>query len=188
MRFLAPSLLFGLAAALLPCLIHRIGKRRANPVRFAAMELLLRAERKVSARRRLREILLLLLRTAIAAALPLVFAKPFAEIRSDLPAATTRPQSAVIVLDDSASLLRTAGETGGDPLFEKARAQARSLIEHLSPESDAALVLASEGTPTPIAEPSSDRNRLLAAVDAASCSARRGDLSSAIRKAAQILA
>jgi hypothetical protein len=188
MQFLAPSLLLGLCAAILPWLIHRIGKRRANPVRFAAMELLLRAERKVSARRRLREILLLLLRTAIAAALPLVFAKPFAEIRSDLPAATTRPQSAVIVLDDSASLRRSAGETGGDPLFEQARAQARTLIEHLSPESDAALVLASEGTPTPIAEPSSDRNLLLAAVDAASCSARRGDFSSAIRKAAQILA
>jgi hypothetical protein len=187
MQFLAPALLCGLVGALLPWIIHRIGKRRANPVRFAAMELLLRAERKVSARRRLREILLLLLRTAIAAALPLAFAKPFAEIRSDLPASTTRPQSAVIVLDDSASLRRTAGESGGDPLFERARGQARALIEHLSPESDAALVLASEGTPTPIAEPSSDHSRLLAAVDATSCSARRGDLSSAMRKAAQIL-
>jgi Aerotolerance regulator N-terminal/von Willebrand factor type A domain len=188
MQFLAPSLLLGLAAAVLPWILHRIGKRRANPVRFAAMELLLRAERKVSARRRLREILLLLLRTAIAAALPLAFAKPFAEVRSDLPASTTRPQSAVIVLDDSASLRRTAGEGGGPPLFERARAQARSLIEHLSPESDAALVLAAEGTATPIAEPSSDRGRLLAAIDATSPSARRGDLSSAMRKAAQILA
>ena len=58
MQFLAPSLLLGLLAAISPWLIHRIGKRRANPVRFAAMELLLRAERKVSARRRPREILL----------------------------------------------------------------------------------------------------------------------------------
>jgi hypothetical protein len=188
MRFLAPSLLLGLLAAALPWLIHRIGKRRANPVRFAAMELLLRAERKVSARRRLREILLLLLRTAIAAALPLTFAKPFAEIRSDLPASTTRPQSAVIVLDDSASLRRTSGESGGAPLFERARGRARTLLQHLSPESDAAIVLASEGTPTPVPEPSSDRGRLLAAIDATSCSARRGDLSSAMRKAAQILA
>jgi hypothetical protein len=188
MRFLAPSLLFGLLAAVLPWLIHRIGKRRANPVRFAAMELLLRAERKVSARRRLREILLLLLRTGIAAALPLAFAKPFAEIRSDLPASTGRPQSAVIVLDDSASLRRSASDGGGgEPLFERARSQARTLLQHMSPESDAALVLASEGTPTPVAEPSSDRGRLLAAVDAVSCSARRGDLSSAMRKAAQIL-
>src|SRR3954470_780341 len=187
MQFLAPSLLLGLAAAILPWLIHRIGKRRANPVRFAAMELLLRAERKVSARRRLREIVLLLLRTAIAAALPLTFAKPFAQIRSDLPSATTRPQSAVIVLDDSASLRRAAGVTG-EPMFERARAQARTLLQHLSPESDMALVLASEGTPTPVAEPTSDRARMLAAVDAAACSARRGDLSSAMRKAAQILA
>ena len=187
MQFVAPSLLLGLAAAVLPWIIHRIGKRRANPVRFAAMELLLRAERKVSARRRLREILLLLLRTAIAAALPLAFAKPFAEVRSDLPASTSRPQSAVIVLDDSASLRRSAGESGGAPLFERARNQARTLLQHMSPESDAALVLASEGTPTPVAEPSSDRARLLAAIDAASSSARRGDLSSAMRKAAQIL-
>jgi hypothetical protein len=191
MRFLAPSLLFGLAAAVLPWLIHRIGRRRANPMRFAAMELLLRAERKVSARRRLREILLLLLRTAIAAALPLTFAKPYAEIRSDLPAATSRPQSAVIVLDDSASLRRAAGTglgASGEPLFERARARARTLLQHMAPESDAALVLASEGTAAPISEPSSDRGRLLAALDAATCSARRGDLTSAMRKAAQILA
>jgi len=37
MQFLAPSLLLGIAAAILPWIIHRIGKRRANPVRFAAM-------------------------------------------------------------------------------------------------------------------------------------------------------
>ena len=51
MNFLAPALLLGLLAAVLPWIIHRIGRRRARPVRFAAMELLLRAEREVSARR-----------------------------------------------------------------------------------------------------------------------------------------
>src|SRR5260221_8371014 len=87
LHFVAPSVLLGLLAAALPWLIHRIGRRRARPVAFPAMELLLRAEREVSARRRLREVLLLLLRTLVAAALPLAFARPFAEIRSDLPAA-----------------------------------------------------------------------------------------------------
>src|SRR5436190_8248632 len=113
LHFLTPALLLGLAAALGPWLIHRIGRRRARPVRFAAMELLLRAERQVSARRRLRDILLLLVRTLVAAALPLAFARPFADVRSDLPAATTRTQSAVIVLDDSASLRRLSAR-GGD--------------------------------------------------------------------------
>jgi hypothetical protein len=186
LHFLAPSLLLGLVAAALPWIIHRIGKRRAHPLRFAAMELLMRAERQVSARRRLRELLLLLLRTLVAAALPLLFARPFAEIRSDLPAATARTQSAVIVLDDSASLRRLAS-TGGEPVFQQARARAREVALHLSPDSDIALVLASEGTPTPIAEPSTDRGRVLAALDAVGCSARRADFGGALRRATQIL-
>jgi hypothetical protein len=187
LHFLAPSVLLGLLAAALPWLIHRIGKRRARPVAFAAMELLLRAERQVSARRRLREILLLLLRTLVAAALPLAFARPFAEVRSDLPAATTRTQSAVIVLDDSASLRRLSS-AGGEPVFALARARARALLESLSPDSDVALVLASEGTPAPVAEPSSDRGRVLAALDAAAPSARVADFGGALRRAQQILA
>jgi hypothetical protein len=184
-RFLAPSLLLGLLAAVLPWIVHRIGKRRARPVRFAAMELLMRAEREVSARRRLREILLLLVRTGAAAALPLAFARPYAEIRSDLPAAAARSQSAVVVLDDSASLRRVS--SGGDPLFEAARGRARALIEHLSPESDVGLVLASEGPPTPVAEPSTDRARVIGALDAAASTARRADFGAALRRAAQIL-
>jgi hypothetical protein len=186
-HFLAPALLLGLVAAALPWFIHRIGKRRARPRAFAAMELLLRAEREISARRRLREILLLVLRTLVAAALPLVFARPFAEVRSDLPASTTRTQSAVVVLDDSASLRRLAS-AGGEPVFSLARARARALLEHLAPDSDVALVLASEGSPAPVAEPSSDRARLLAALDAAECSARRADFAGALRRASQILA
>jgi hypothetical protein len=186
LHFVAPALLLGLLAAAAPWLIHRIGKRRARPLPFAAMELLLRAEREVSARRRLRDALLLALRTLVAMALPLAFARPFAEVRSDLPAATTRTQSAVIVLDDSASMRRLSSR-GGDTVFSAARARARSLVEHLSPDSDVGLVLSSEGTPTPVAEPSSDRGRVLAAIDAVACSARRADFGGALRRASQVL-
>jgi hypothetical protein len=185
-HFVAPAVLLGLLAAALPWVIHRIGQRRAHPLRFAAMELLLKAERQVSAFRRLRELLLLLLRTAVAASLPLLFARPFAEVKSDLPAATTRTQSAVIVLDDSASMRRLTSARG-DSVFQEARARARALAQHLSPDSDVALVLASEGTPTPVAEPTSDRGRLVAALDAAACSARRADFGGALRRASQIL-
>ncbi|HEX3905052.1 MAG TPA: VWA domain-containing protein [Polyangia bacterium] len=185
MHFLAPSLLLGLLAAALPFLIHRIGRRRARPIRFAAMELLLRAEHEVSARRRLRDALLLLARTGLAMALPLAFARPFAEVRSDLPAETGRSQSAVVVLDDSASMRRHAKE-GGTP-FDVARAKAREVIEHLSPDSEIALVLASEGSTAPIPELASDRARVLAALDATACSARRADFAATLRRATQIL-
>ena len=186
MHFLAPSLLLGLAAAALPWWIHRLGRRRANPLRFAAMQLLLRAEREVAARRRLRDILLLIVRTAVAMALPLLFARPFTEVRSDLPAATGRPQTAVLVLDDSASLQRRTGPLANGTLFEAARGQARALLENMAPESDVALLLGSEGSASPVAEPSSDRARLLAALDAVHASARRADLSAALSRAVQV--
>jgi len=183
-HFVAPSLLLGLLAAAAPWILHRIGRRRARPIRFAAMELLLRAEREVSARRRLRDVLLLIVRTGLAMALPLAFARPFVEVRSDLPAVTGRSQSAVIVLDDSASMRRRTSD--GTP-FAQARARARAVIEHLSPDSDVALVLASEGSSAPVAELSSDRARVLSALDAVACSARRADFAAALRRAAQIL-
>jgi hypothetical protein len=186
MRFLAPSLLLGLGAALLPWFIHRLGRRRAHPLPFAAMQLLVRAEREVAARRRLRDAVLLVVRTLVAAALPLLFARPFTEVRSDLPASTNRPQTAVVILDDSASLQRRTGSIVGGTLFEVARGQTRSLIENMAPESDVALLLGSDGSPAPIADPSSDRGRLLAALDAVVVSARRGDLSTALARAAQI--
>ncbi|HVV17346.1 MAG TPA: BatA and WFA domain-containing protein [Polyangia bacterium] len=184
MHFLAPSLLLGLLAAALPALIHRIGRRRARPVRFAAMELLMRADREVAARRKLRDRLLLFARTALAMALPLAFARPFALVRSDLPAVTNHSQSAVIVLDDSASMRR---HTGGGTPFAVARDRARAVIEHLSPDSEVAIVLGSEGTAAPIAELSGDRPRVLAALDATTNSARAADFGAALRRAAQIL-
>jgi len=157
MHFLAPSLLLGLTAALLPWIIHRIGRRRARPVRFAAMELLLRAEREVSARRRLRDVALLVARTGLAAALPLAFARPFTEVRSDLPAVTTRSQSAVVVLDDSASMRRRLHRD--ETPFDVAKARARDIVDHLSPDSEIGLVLSSEGSSAPVAELSRDRPR-----------------------------
>ncbi len=184
MHFLAPSLLLGLLAAVLPAVIHRIGRRRAQPVRFAAMELLMRAEREVAARRRLRDKLLLIARTALAMALPLAFARPFALVRSDLPAVTGRSQSAVLVLDDSASMRRQA--SGGTP-FAVAHDRARDVIQHLSADSEVAIVLASEGTAAPIAELSGDRPRALAALEAVTASARPANFGAALRRAAQIL-
>jgi hypothetical protein len=184
MGFLAPSILLGLAAAALPWLVHLIGKRRATPVRFAAMQLLMLAERKVAARRRLREILLLVARTGIAAALPLIFARPFAERVSDLTEESLSAESAVIVLDDSASMRRMAD---GTPIFERAKDRARRLLQELPKDAEVGLLLASEGSEPRVGELSLERTRLLQALDVTRASARAADYPQALRRAALIL-
>ena len=163
MHFLAPALLLGLVAAALPWIIHRIGRRRARPVRFAAMELLLRAEREVSARRRLRDVALLVARTALAAALPLAFARPFAEVRSDLPAVTTHSQSAVIVLDDSASMRRQPAPRR-DAVRRRARRARATSSSTCRPIRRSRWCWRRRASAAPIAELSGDRARVSAAL------------------------
>jgi hypothetical protein len=185
MQFGTPSLLLGLVAAVVPYLVHLIGKRRAVPVRFAAMQLLLRSEKRISARRRLREMLLLLARTAIAASLPLIFARPFTERAADVPAASLESQSAVILIDDSASLRRARG---GSALFDQAKSKTLALVRQFPTDSELAVVLASQGSAAPLAELNPERSRVLQAVEAVSCSARPADFTAAMRRASLILA
>jgi hypothetical protein len=185
MHFGAPSLLLGLLAAAIPWLVHLIGKRRATPVHFAAMQLLLRSEKRVSARRRLRELLLLLARTATAASLPLIFARPFTERPADVPAASLDAQSAVILLDDSASLRRARG---GGVLFDVAKDKARALARQFPSDSELAVVLTSQGSSPPLAELNPERSRVLQALEAVGCSARPADFTAAMRRASLILA
>jgi hypothetical protein len=185
MRFLAPALLLGLLAAALPYLIHRVGKRRALPVRFAAMQLLLRSERRVHARRRLREILLLVARTAVAASLPFIFARPYAERATDLPVVSLDAQAAVIVLDDSASMQRRCGVA---TCFGRAKARALALARQFPSDAELAFLVASAGAPPRIGELESERARVVETIEATACSMRPADFTAAMRQAALILA
>ena len=185
MSFVAPALLFGLLAAALPYLIHRVGKRRALPVRFAAMQLLLRSERRVHARRRLREILLLVARTAAAASLPFIFARPFAERATDLPVVSLDAQAAVIILDDSASMQRGSGV---GTYFGRAKARSLALARQFPSDSELAFLVTSAGAPPLIGELEPERARVVEAIEATTCSARPADFTAAMRAAALILA
>lgn len=184
MGLFAPSLLLGLLAAAVPYLIHRFGKRPPRPQPFAAMQLLLAAERRVRARHKVRELLLLLLRTALAAALPLVFARPFVERDSSAPALALSPQSAVILLDDSASMQRKFGRNSP---FDKAREQALAISRQMPTGSALALVLASEGNVAPIAELTLEKSRVVDAIEQVIPTAKAADFTGGIRRATTVL-
>ena len=63
LSLLSAGLLGGLAVVVIPALIHLLSRRRARRVRFAPMELLLRSQKRTARSIRLRQLLLLLLRT-----------------------------------------------------------------------------------------------------------------------------
>lgn len=184
MHFLAPFFAVLTTLAAVPVVIHLWGRSRARVRPFPAMDFLLAGHRRVARRTRLRQILLLLLRAAIMAAVPLCLAKPFIETLSDLPAQVSGAQSAVLVLDDS---LAMNYRLDGTPLLTRARARAGRLVDALGSNAEAALVLGSRGAGAPVPELTGDRARLSRAIAAVGPSYRPVDLGAAVRRAAQIL-
>ena len=76
MNFLNPLFLFGLAAAAIPVLIHLFTRRKPREVRFPSLEFLAEVNQSEIRRLRLKQWLLLLLRTLAVAFLALAMARP----------------------------------------------------------------------------------------------------------------
>jgi len=186
MGYLAPAFTLLTVLAVVPVLLHLFGRPRAERRKFAAIAFLLNSERQTAAKRKLREILLVVARASAIAAVPLVLSKPFCETASDLPSGigSGRAESAVIVLDDSRSMGLVLD---GKSLFEAARARATKLVEGLGRDSEVAILLTSAGAPAPQAELTADRARLKRVLADARPTHKTGDTAAAIRRAAAIL-
>ena len=76
MLFLSPLLLWFVAAASVPIVIHLINRRRHKTIQWAAMQFLLKAARQSRGKRKLRNILILTCRALALAALALAAARP----------------------------------------------------------------------------------------------------------------
>ncbi len=124
MTFLNPLMLFGLAAASLPILIHLLNLRRLRTVEFSSLRFLKELQRTSIRRVRIRQWLLLLLRTLLIVALVLSFSRPALRGTAAGFVGTRATTAMLIILDDSPSMgIRT--EHG------VAFAQAQSMAEHI---------------------------------------------------------
>src|SRR5436190_1798604 len=90
MGFVAPLVLVGLGALVLPVLIHLIQRERKRVVEFPSLMFLRKIPYQSVRRRRIRDWFLLLMRLTALALIVLAFARPFFK-RSELAAAATGP-------------------------------------------------------------------------------------------------
>jgi len=116
-----------LLAAILPILIHLLGRRRVRSVPIATLRFLEKARVRASAHLKLRRIVLLATRVAALAAVALLFAGPGCETPNSAPGARTW----ALVLDTSPSM--AAARAGGSSL-ERGRAALLELLDQAGPE------------------------------------------------------
>lgn len=102
MLFLSPLLLWFVAAASVPIIIHLINRRRHKTIRWAAMQFLLKAARESRGKKKLRHILILTCRALAIAALAVAAARPI--VSGLLGWGGGSIDTVVLILDRSASM------------------------------------------------------------------------------------
>lgn len=122
MQFLYPTFLFALAALAIPIILHLFYFRRFKKVYFTNVRFLKEVKEETSARSKLRNLLVLLMRLLAILFLVLAFAQPF--IPQD--AEVKKGEKVVsIFLDNSFSMDALSQDV---KLFEKAKQRARSIV------------------------------------------------------------
>jgi hypothetical protein len=122
--FSNPIMLWGMAAASIPILIHLLNRRKYREVPWAAMRFLLAAVKKNQRRVRIEQWLLLLIRTLLIACAVLAMAKPILESLGAMALLPGQRTHWVLALDGTLSMTREGAEA---TRFDQARALASQL-------------------------------------------------------------
>jgi hypothetical protein len=158
--FTNPALLWGLLAASLPVIIHLINRHRARRHKFAAIDFLLRVQRRSARRILLRQILLLAARTLLIICLVVAAAGPLLQPREVV--AERGPAVSALIVDRSFSMRAGTSER---PWNQAALERAREFVRGMAPGDKACLLAAGLKTEV-LVEPCTDsRGTLLDALD-----------------------
>ena len=140
MNFLNPLYLLAAFAAAVPVIIHLLHRQRVKIEEFPSLEFVRKMLRRKTRRFKLKQLLLLLIRTLIVLFIALALARP--TLISGSAASGHLPTTAVIVLDDSFSMGRREGNR---ILFEVAREKTLELLDYFDRNDDVFVLTASEG-------------------------------------------
>ena len=140
MGFLNPAFLFGIAAAVIPLLIHLWHRRQVKTVDFSSLMFLILAQKQTARRIQLYNLLLLLLRMVIIALIALTLSRPL--LKNHLFFVGHRAKtSCAIILDNSYSM---GYQDISGQRFELARNKATEILASLQSGDQAALILMSD--------------------------------------------
>lgn len=182
--FLNAGYLFAALAALVPLVIHLISRRKVETVDFSSLRFLKELERKRIRRVRIRQILLLIVRSLIILCAALALARPTLRGAAAGGGAHART-SVAIVIDDSASMSR---EQDGRPLFSDAVAAARGIAGLLAEGDQAFLVTAGVPPRSVIPGGTLSPEALNTALDGLECGAAATAYGAALALARDVLA
>lgn len=127
MVFLNPAILFGLLAASIPILIHLLNIKKLQRIEFSTLSFLKELQKSKIRKIKIKQWLLLLIRTLIIIALVFAFARPTLEGRNFLGTSSSAKSSIAFVIDNSFSM-DYVDEEGSS--FNKAKQAVKNIISN----------------------------------------------------------
>ncbi|HEY2434769.1 MAG TPA: BatA domain-containing protein [Vicinamibacterales bacterium] len=179
MGFVTPLVLLGLGALAVPVFVHLIQRERKRVVEFPSLMFLRRIPYQSVRRRRIRDVVLLLMRLAALALIVLAFARPFFRRDTLAAAAQNGAREMVILVDASYSM-------GYGDRWQKAQAAARDAVARLATGDKASLVFFATGADVAVRS-AADQGRLAAAVAAGKVGAGATRYAPALKLAGSLL-
>lgn len=165
------------ASLAIPVIIHLVYRRKAKPMPFSTLYFLQQIDQRVQRRYRLKEILLLLARLALLAALVGALERPM--LRSSTFKGSGVPTTAAVVLDNTYSM-RAVDE--GSTAFSRAKKAADAVLKGLTSKDSAVLTLVNQKD-TSTTRPTTAVGRLRAQLSEMACSYGSGELGPALKRA-----
>jgi hypothetical protein len=189
LSFLNPLFLFGLLAASIPILIHLFTRRRPREVAFPSLEFLQEVNQSEIRRLKLKQWILLLLRTLAIAAIALAMSRPALRGSAGL---TGRAATTIVALVDRSGSMTAEAPAGSDEagatLVARARGVLEDLLATLGPADELLLVPYDRDAVPSTPEPTGDLARLRGAVQTLEAGAASTDHRLALDVAAASLA
>lgn len=183
MAFLNPFVLLGLLAAAIPLIIHLFNFRKPKRVDFSSLAFLRELEKRTMRRVRLRQLVLLLLRTLAIACLVLAFARPTKTSAWEGVFGDRSPTAMAVVIDNSLSM---AMRDVNGAYIDQAKDLASALIDGAQPGDELFIVptaMSFDAKPLDFVS----REAALDAVQVLGVLAGAENLSSALSRAASLL-
>lgn len=182
MTFLNPLVLIALAAAAIPIILHLLNLRKTRVIDFSTLTFLKELQRSKIRKLKLKQWLLLALRTLIIIFVVLAFTRPALRSGFGFLPGTAAKSSVVIVLDNSFSTL-VSDEHG--QLLKQAKQKASKLVDLLQAGDDAALILTT--TPEKKNDLTAALNAVRNEIDGVTVSYAHGDYRQALIAASALL-
>jgi hypothetical protein len=157
MIFLNPAILMGLLAASIPILLHLLNLRQRRRMEFSSLMLLKQIQTSALKRFKIREWVLLAIRSLIIFFLVAAFSKPvFPSLQAGSGFSTQTKTSAMILLDVSPSM--SYRDAFGNDVFRQAKSAALRVLDYFS-ESDEIFILFSNALQEPVAQSVSEAKK-----------------------------